>query len=200
MKQELQPNVRTIERFMGQISADWEAGEKFEVRFLGQHRTPITSQFGTHAFDEMIEHITAMNLSGLNCYSVINPVPNEAPRNVCDEHIQRAYFAFVDADDEGVAFRCRDFDRVTPHMHVITGTRPWIRCHTYYRLDPPMDNMSDWRQIQKNLIGWLGTDKGIHNPSRIMRIAGTVSYPDRAKQLRGYQAELTRLKIGDDYV
>ena len=63
-----------------------------------------------------------------------------------------------------------------------------------------MENMSDWRQIQKNLIGWLGTDKGIHNPSRIMRIAGTVSYPDRAKQLRGYQVELTRLKIGDDYV
>lgn len=87
MRQELQPNVRTIVRFMGQISAYWESGEKLEVRFLGQNRTATTSQFGTHAFDEMIEHITAMNLSGLNCYAVINPVPNEGPRNVCDEHI-----------------------------------------------------------------------------------------------------------------
>ena len=72
-----------------------------------------------------------MNLSGLNCYSIIKPVSNEAPRNVCDEYIQKAYFAFVDACDEGVAFKCRDFDWVVWHMHVITGTYPSIRCHTY---------------------------------------------------------------------
>ena len=72
-----------------------------------------------------------MNLSSLNCYLIINPVPNEAPRNVCDEYIQKDYFAFVDAGDEGVAFKCRDFDRVASHMHVITCTNPWIRCHIY---------------------------------------------------------------------
>ena len=102
-----------------------------------------------HAFDEMVEHIEAMNLRRMNCYVCVNPVPNDAPRNVKDEHIKRAYYAFVDADDLGAAERCRDFDMFTPHMFVITGTAPFIRACTYYKFAQPLDNMSQWRQIQK---------------------------------------------------
>ena len=43
-------------------------------------------------------------------------------------------------------------------------------------------------------------DKTIHNASRIMRIEGTLSYPNKAKMLKGYKTELTRLKIGGEYV
>ena len=200
MKQELQPHTRTIHRFLGEISAPWEYLEKFEVRFLREHKASHTAQFAMHAFDEMVEHIEAMNLSGMNCYVCVNPVPNDAPRNVKDEHIKRAYFAYVDADDLGAAERCREFEAFKPHMHVTTGTIPFIRCHTYYKFSQPLDHMDQWRQIQKNLIAQLGTDKAIHNASRIMRIAGTLSYPHKAKALKGYKTELTRLKIGGEYV
>ena len=85
-------------------------------------------------------------------------------------------------------------------MHVIIGTTPFIRCHAYYKFSQPLDHMDKWRQIQKNLIAQLGTDKAIHSASRIMRIAGTLSYPNKANVLKGYKTELTRLEIGGEYV
>ncbi|MDA9291667.1 hypothetical protein N9P99_00265 [Planktomarina temperata] len=36
----------------------------------------------------------------------------------------------------------------------------------------------------------LGTDPSVINPSRIMRIAGTVSYPSQSKVTKGYIPEL----------
>ena len=60
--------------------------------------------------------------------------------------------------------------------------------------------MYAWKQLQKLLSGNLGTDKAIHNPSRIMRVAGSVSYPTKKKEKRGYQAEITRLLMNNRYV
>ena len=94
MKQELQPHTRTIQRFLGEIGEPWEYLEKFEVRFLREYKASVTAQFAMHAIYEMVEHIEAMNLSGMNCYVCVNPVPNDAPRNVKDEQIKRAYYAF----------------------------------------------------------------------------------------------------------
>ena len=77
---------------------------------------------------------------------------------------------------------------------------PHFSNHIYYRFDEPMTNLSDWTEFQKLLVKELRTDTSIHNPLRIMRVAGTVSYPPKRKLERGYQVELTQLILGDSYV
>ena len=44
------------------------------------------------------------------------------------------------------------------------------------------------------MIRSLNTDPSIHNPDRIMRVAGTVSWPHEGKIDRGYVPELTSIK------
>ena len=54
-------------------------------------------------------------------------------------------------------------------------------------------DMSAWRQAQKALISEFQTDASIHHPSRIMRLAGTISWPSADKRAKGYIPELVRL-------
>ena len=85
-------------------------------------------------------------------------------------------------------------------MEVVTGVVPHFRNHIYYRFSEPLTDMAVWSELQKRLALHLGTDKKIHNASRIMRIAGTLSYPSPTKIELGYQVELTNLIIGGVYV
>ena len=51
--------------------------------------------------------------------------------------------------------------------------------------------LSSGRELMQNIAKRHGCDPQICNPSRIMRLGGTVSYPSKAKRARGYQIELT---------
>ena len=113
---------------------------------------------------------------------------------------KRAFFAFVDADEKGAADRVRESKLFIPEMEVVTGTKPFLRNHMYFRFDEPMTDMLRWSELQKCLIKEFGTDTAIPNPSRLMRIAGSVAYPSASKLKRHYRAEVTKLLIGGKYV
>ncbi len=87
-----------------------------------------------------------------------------------------------------------------PEMEVVTGTKPFLRNHIYFRFDEPMTDMQRWSELQKCLIKEFGTDNAIYNPSRLMRIAGSVAYPSASKLKRHYRAEVTKLLMGGKYV
>jgi hypothetical protein len=194
----LEPNRRTIERFLGVLTEQFDTYEQIEIRCLRENYTPHTARYALHSYDQAVDDIIAMNATH-NVYVVVNPVPESSPLNAKDKDIGRSFFAFVDADDKGAADRARSFDAFEIAMEVITGTTPHLRNHIYYRFDEPVTDMQQWKTLQRALIQNLGTDAAIHNPSRIMRVAGTVSYPSKAKINRGYKTELTRLIIGGQY-
>ena len=195
----IQTNPKTIEQFFGLLSQDFDAGEVIEIRCLKDGFTPNTARFARHAIGDAIEHVTRMNKTH-NIYCVVNPVPQDAPKAAKDHDIKRAFFAFVDTDENGAANRARSCDLFSSEFEVITGLKPHFRNHIYYKFDEPMTVMREWSELQKLLDRSLGTDLTIHNPSRIMRVAGTVSYPPKRKLERGYQTELTRLIVGGNYV
>jgi len=55
-------------------------------------------------------------------------------------------------------------------------------------------NMDAWRDVQKAIAASLHTDPAVINPSRIMRVAGTVSWPNQKKQDKGYVPELVTMR------
>nr|QQZ50288.1 hypothetical protein JKL49_00735 [Phenylobacterium glaciei] len=61
-------------------------------------------------------------------------------------------------------------------MLVMTGAVPESRPHFYWRLEEPCANLPAWTARQRAIAAHLGGDAVI-NPSRIMRLAGTVNYP-----------------------
>ena len=195
-----------IARFISVITRDWPADTQedglFELRCLGENRTPVVERFALHAFDEAVDLAYEMNLRKLNIYMTINPIGNAAVAAAGgaakDEDIVRAHYSFADADDQKGMYGLKKLGEIIkPDMIVTTGTSPHKRQHAYWRLDEPCRDMTLWRSWQSQIAAQYDTDPVVINPSRIMRVAGTVSYPSDKKRKKDYIAELVTLEVCD---
>ena len=199
-KKKLSPNPRTIARYLQKLMQNWAEDEVIELRFLEETRKPENCRFEISQIREATNCIVETNNRGLNAYAVVHPVLRQTPVSAKNADIKRAFFAFVDADEKGAADRVRESKLFIPEMEVVTGTKPFLRNHVYFRFDEPLKDMARWSELQKALIFRFKTDASIHNPSRIMRVAGTIAYPSNKKLEKHYQTELTKLIIGNRYV
>ena len=199
-EKKLSANPKTIAGYFHKLMQDWDEREVVELRFLDETRKPKNYRFETSQILKATNCVVEMNNRGLNAYAVVHPVLRQTPVSAKDADIKRAFFAYVDADEKGAADRVRESKLFIPEMEVVTGTKPFLRNHVYFRFDEPMKDMARWSELQKALIFRFKTDASIHNPSRIMRVAGTIAYPSNKKLEKHYQTELTKLIIGNRYV
>jgi hypothetical protein len=195
-----------ITKFIFEITKDWlnapDQGGIFEIRCLGEQRTPVTACFTLDAIDRAVELAFKMNQAELNVYMTINPVNPDAVikagKGATDSDILRAHYSFADADDlQGLAGINQLVHPYEPDILVTTGTTPHERRHVYWRLSEPCQDLNLWRETQKLIASKLETDPSVRNPSRIMRVAGTVSYPSKSKLSKGYVPELVTMKMRD---
>lgn len=151
--------------------------------------------------DEAATFAANRNREGQNVYVGINPRKPSMDRRQAakDTDVQFAVWQFADLDAaDAVEQAGKRLKALPPSMTVTTGTEPHRRPHFYWLLDEPCGNMQAWTERQRGIAQQLGGDAVI-NPSRIMRLAGTVNFPPQAKLQRGYKVELTGLRtVFDD--
>jgi len=125
-----------ITKFIFEITKDWpntpDQGGMFEIRCLGEHRTPVTECFTRDAIDRAVDLALEMNANGLNVYTTINSInPSaviKAGKGATDPDILRAHYSFADADDQqGLDGLNTIAGLVEPDMIVTTGTVPHER-------------------------------------------------------------------------
>ena len=128
------------------------------------------------------------NQQGSNVYYGVNPrrPAADASKRANNNDIIAANFQFADADDAEAANAILD---AKPDLLVQTGFTPELRLHGYWQWYDPIQDLGEWQANQKQIQQSLGTDK-VSDPARIMRLPGTVNYPNEAKQLRGYVPEV----------
>ena len=116
-----------------------------------------------------------------------------------DVHVLTGLYAWADFDGAG------DYDRINDtlkdknlrtSMLVMTGRTPHKRGHPYFKLACGA-TPAELRSANTALKTLLGTDD-VENPSRVMRLAGTISYPPPDKVKRGYVVELVTLHVRKD--
>ena len=199
----LHANKAIISRFISAITYDWSNSSKevglFEIRCLGDKKTPKSKRFSLDAIDEAVDFAIRMNVKEFNIYMMINPIRMDAKikagKAATDLDILRTHYSFADADDQaGLAGIIELSKLCEPDIVVITGTVPHERRHAYWRLSEACTDLELWRSKQSNIATLFATDSRVINPSRIMRVAGTVSYPNTDKQKRGYISELVTMK------
>ena len=187
-----------ISQFISTITRDWSNNFKksgsFEIRCLAENRKPVSQIFSLGEVGEATALADRMNAMKLNVYMTINPIDPDAVaksgKSAKDDDILRAHFSFADADDvQGLKGLSELFKLIEPDIIVTTGTIPHERCHAYWRLTEPCLDLTLWKERQMQIAIKFKTDKAVVNPSRIMRVAGTVSYPSRNKLTRGYVQE-----------
>ena len=199
-KMEMAPKSDIIKQFISQITENWnEVGQPLlEIRSISTSGSTNASRFRLDQIDEAVEHAEAMNKSKANIYMCINPIdpimPIPAGKAAKDTDILAAFYCFADADTKGAMENIMSFAGPKFTMSVKTGTTPFARGHAYWQLEEPVKNLDAWREVQKSIAASLQTDPAVVNPSRIMRVAGTVSWPNQKKQDKGYVPELVTMR------
>lgn len=196
----------TIVAYLAEITSGWDdlpEPAALELRCLFPDRLPDIRRFPPtpEGFVQLADHAAVMNGHGLNIYVVVNPVRTSAPmrRNgkmsgAEDEDIIAAFYFWADGDDDEAANSIRNFAGPRWTMAVTTGRIPSVRPHIYWRCDEPVMNLAAWTGIQKAIAARLSTDRSVVNPSRIMRLPGTVNWPTEKKAAKGRVAEMTTLR------
>ena len=190
-----------IHSFISSITNPWLEIEDnqgvFEIRCLGENKTPLYRFFSTSQISEACDYANSMNELRYNLYMTINPVSAYSKlrgKSSKDENILRTHYNFADADDTaGLAGLTKLCSTVQPDIIIITGLVPYERRHAYWRIHEPCDDLMAWSAVQKTIASKFKTDKTVSNPSRIMRVPGTISFPPKRKQARGYITEIVTL-------
>lgn len=170
-----------------------------EIRCIHSLSGKVQSQLFSHdRIEEAIRWSQGHNENKYNIYMTINPLRTDLQslrKSAKDEDVIRAHYIFADADDEegmaGLESLCKE---LPPSLVVTTGTIPFERRHAYWRLSQPTKDLKRWQIIQKALAQKYNTDGAIINPSRIMRLPGSISHPSLKKLKKGYESELVTLK------
>lgn len=193
----LEPNRVDIERHIELLTQPWKdthLAANSEIRCLKDKVGSKSILFNPADGDETDEAVSKMirlNEVGWNCYICVNPIDPNHHKAACDTDIITAFYAFIDADDENAANNISQ-SPIPPDFCVQTGTIPEKRMHAYWSVsDVPC--LESWSEVQSKMIGYFSSDPAIKNPSRIMRMAGTISYPKEDKISRGYIPEITHL-------
>ena len=200
-EQALIPDTAEIERDLTFMTNGWDQiGQpaRFELRAFKQNAQPQVATFALDWISEAVDWCESMNNLGFNVYAVRNPIRADIAGSASDSDIIAAFYLWADCDDAAPAENIRRFDGPKVSAIIATGKTPTIRVHTYWRLEQPCTDMAEWRAMQETIAAHFGSDRTVVNASRIMRVAGTVSYPDTKKQAKGYVKEMTQLRIYDD--
>ena len=138
--------------------------------------------FGTDQLDELVERAVAENRRpGQNLYiGQALRQPGIAPFGRCGDDEVFALTAFyVDIDDDVTATASINYRNrgCPPTGVVVTGRHPHLRAQMLWRLDAPARDLELCRLQNAALAQALDGDPSVVNPSRVMRLGGSIAWP-----------------------
>lgn len=189
-----QSEIRHDIEFMTQDWHELSEPAMIEIRAFKENAQPQIGKFSPDWIDECVDWCAAMNAHGFNIYAVRNPIRATTTGSASDGDIIAARFLWADCDDPAAAGNVLRFDGPKWSAAVTTGTIPSPRVHIYWKLNEWCYNLPEWRGMQSTIASHFASDPSVINPSRIMRVAGTVTYPSGKKSTKGYIKEVTKLR------
>lgn len=171
-------------------------GALFEIAY-GIDGPRNAKLFLTHEVEEAVQFVLEVNKTN-NVYIGATFKKPGTPRNKRtsgkDFFVATAVPADVDTDYQIVKARMSDLIGESP-LTIITGKVPDFRSHHWFRLTQICDDADEFEDAFEALVEGIGADGNVKDAARVMRLGGTVSYPDNRKMARGYVKELTRTII-----
>ena len=189
-----QDAIRQDLEFMTRRWGELDVPAIMELRAFSEGKAAQSARFGLNLMADAVRWAASMNERGYNIYVVRNPIRHDIQGSASDKDIIAAFFMWADCDDPSAAGNVRRFDGPKWTAAVTTGRTPSVRVHIYWELEDACRNLEAWRQMQMKIAAHFQSDPAVINPSRIMRVGGTVAYPDTKKQAKGYINERTTIR------
>ena len=148
--------------------------------------------FGTDQIDDIVDQAIALNRTP-NCNVYIGAAlrkPGTPPvGRAGDDAFLALPAAYVDLDDDTAAEQVPLlYAGHKPTLAVVTGVTPFVRAQLWWRLSEPITAPDRHRALITGMATILHGDPTVANPSRVMRLAGTIAWPvkpGRALELTG---------------
>lgn len=158
-----------------------------ELTTLNETRTFAATPAG---LDLAAEHAARMNEQGRNIYVGANARRPGTLGRGTNKDVQFATFQWAEVDDADGEVGLMLWNGATPSATITTGTEPTTRTHVYWELEAPEFDLVSWKSRQKVLAQAICGDPAVIDESRVLRLAGTYSYPKAEKVAKGYRVEL----------
>ena len=158
----------------GRIELAWTDGRDGRLRHA--------AIFGTDELDQLVARAVAENRKpGQNLYiGQALRKPGTPPFGRCKDEDFFALTAFyVDIDDDLTATAAVNYRHrgCPPTAVVVTGRQPHVRAQMLWRLQAPERDAPACRAQNLALAETLGGDTTVVNPSRVMRLGGSIAWP-----------------------
>ena len=159
--------------------------------------------FSPFELDKVVAFAEAKNKAGFNIYVGAalrhGKTPAKSRGRASRVNIVMGSCAWSDFDKEGDDTRIDATikeENLVPAMTLATGHTPYPRGHVYFKLacGVTADELEKANIALRTLFG----SDAVQDPARLMRLAGTISYPPPKKVARGYITELVTLHIRKD--
>lgn len=133
-----------------------------------------------------------INRKGCNVYVGSTLKCADAPEKgrLAAGHAALATCLPIDSDEQFAATASRLAAIAKPQLLIVTGRQPEARGQMFIRIKPT-SYLAAWETVHERLVKMCGADNGALGRNRLMRLAGTVSYPSPGKINRGYMVEQT---------
>ena len=163
------------------------------------HRLGHGQQFGTDELEQLVDRAFELNRRPcVNVYVGAALRKPDTPRNARakDSHFLCAPFGWYDHDEDGARAAVEESKKrgVPATITVVTGRHPVLRLHLYWRLVEACRDPMLMRTLCVATAKALGGDTSVVNPSRIMRIGGSLAWPTKPGRI----LELTEVHIPND--
>jgi hypothetical protein len=170
----------------------------FEVAYCSPDGAITDAQnYSVFELKQAVEFAEARNAAGDNLY--VGPALRQGKQpgsgRAKGEHVLTSAYAWAEYDAAGDDKRIADTlkaNNLKPALVVTTGTVPHPRRHLYFKIDGAVTK-EKLEAANTALMILLDSD-AVQDPSRVLRLAGTVSYPSADKRTRRYIEELTALQ------
>ena len=174
----------------GKIELAWTDAKPDES---GRYRLRSARLYDTNDLDTLVADAAKLNTTPM-CNVYIGAAlrrPETAPFGRAKDADALALTAvYVDLDDEGTALAAKDiYGKIKPTLIVVTGKAPHTRAQMWWRLDEPITDPDTWSGLLKGMAAAMRGDSTVHNPARVMRLAGSIAWPLKD----GRSVELTEI-------
>ena len=171
------------ECYRGKIEIGWrDPAEKKLNRF---------KRFELDEIEELVAFAADINSQpGANMYFRVCTL-KDIPGYTTDEHFWLAPGAHVDHDAADSVARLKSHPlHIKPAFLIVTGRDPAIRAQSFWPISEATSSEELIRRFNKNLAHHFGGDPAVVNPTRLMRMPGSIAWPVKEGRTK---PELTEL-------
>jgi len=144
--------------------------------------------------ETLVYKVCSVNkIPGQSVYIRASTVSTPVAMHTTDEHFVQAPGVWGDIDTPAQMESARNVQTmIRPNATVITGRIPNLRAQMFFRAAEPITSAALVRELNAGIVALYGGDPAVVNPSRYMRLPGTIAWPWKKNRT---EAELTSLKI-----